>query len=684
MERKVRLMKISLDWIKDYVDLQDIDVEWLTNKFTITTAEIEEVTFIGSDVIIEIDNKSLTNRPDLWCHYGIAREIAAITRRKLKNIDCIKQEELKNINEKALAVNIEDNEKCLRYSAIKIGNIKAVISPKFILDRLNKCGIRPINIIVDIANYVMLDIGQPLHTFDKKGIDCIRVSSLKAPIKFKCLDNLERDLYKDTLMIYSEDRPLAIAGIIGGEGSAVSENTQGIILEAATFEGVAIRKTATALGIRTDASARYEKFLDTAITTVAIGRFLRLLQKYQPEMILESSLYDNTINEAKPINISIDHKYIETYLGNSLQKDMVINILESLEFQVEEKDNLYNVKVPTFRATKDITCKADIIEEILRVYGYDNIKASPYNVEISCPQKNVMKDMEYSIKDTLVKKFNFNEVHSYAWYDNNWIKKIGHEYEDCLKIVNSSVKQFEKLRSDIAPNLLKIIYDNRKNYERICIFEIGRIFLMNDGELTQPKHLTAAIYTNKNEEQSYRHIKGICSNLLRTTKNVEEEYISVQQTNKDHCLSINYNNKRIGDIYTIPQAVLKLFGTKLVINILDIDLDLLNHIEKKEIKFVPISKYPETYLDFSVLTSIDVPYSDIENVVKKFSNELIIQIKYMDTYIVENVPKDMKSTTIRIVIGCNDRTLQLEEINKVKEDFINHLNLNEMKLRNNY
>lgn len=569
----------------------------------------------------------------------------------------------------------------MRYSAIKIGNIKADISPEFIAARLTNCGIRPINIIVDIANYVMLDIGQPLHTFDKKDINCINVSSLKERIKFKCLDNMERDMPKDTLMICSEDKPLAIAGIIGGEESAVSDNTEGIILEAATFEGVAIRKTATVLGIRTDASARYEKFLDTAITTVAIGRYLRLLQKYKPEVKLESSLYDNIINPVKPINISIEHKYIETYLGNNIQKDMVINILESLEFQVEEKDNVYDVKVPTFRATKDITCKADIIEEILRVYGYDNIKGSPYNVETSCPQKNLIKEMEYSIKDTLVKKFNFNEVHSYAWYDNNWLKKLGYEYEDCLKIVNSSVKQFEKLRNDIVPNLLKVIYDNRKNYEEISIFEIGRTFLMSNGELTQPKHLTAAIYTNKDAEQSYRYIKGICSYLLKTTKNVEGKYISVKDTNKEHCLSINYNNKQLGYLYSIPEATLKLFGSKHVINILDINLDLLNDIEKKEIKYEPISKYPETYLDFSILTSIDMPYCDIENVVKQFTNELIMQIKYMDTYIGENVPKDMKSTTIRIVIGNSNRTLHLEEINEVKELFVNHLNINGMKLK---
>lgn len=225
--------------------------------------------------------------------------------------------------------------------------------------------------------------------------------------------------------------------------------------------------------------------------------------------------------------------------------------------------------------------------------------------------KNVMKEIEYSIKDTLVKKFNFNEVHSYSWYDNNWIKKLGYECGDCLKIVNSSVKQFEKLRSDISPNLLKMIYDNRKNYEEISIFEIGRIFVMNDGELTQRKQFTAAIYSNKDEEQVYRYIKGICSYLLRTIKNIDAKYIQIKDTNKNHCLSISYNNKQLGYIYSIPESTVKLFSSKHVINILDINLELVSGIEKNEIKYEPISKYPETYLDFSILTSIDMNYCDI-------------------------------------------------------------------------
>ncbi|GKX66650.1 phenylalanine--tRNA ligase subunit beta [Inconstantimicrobium mannanitabidum] len=674
-------MKISLDWINDYVDIKDIDVQWLVSKFTITTAEIEEVHHVENDVIIEIDNKSLTNRPDLWCHYGIAREIAAITARKLKSVDYVGEQDLNCSDGEKLEVELQDKEKCLRYSAIKIDNVKVSSSPELIATRLIKCGIRPINIIVDLANYVMLDVGQPLHTFDEKGIDCIKVTSIDKEIKFKCLDDLEREVPKGTLMICNQDKPLAIAGIIGGADSAVSENTEGIILESATFEGVNVRKTASAIGVRTDASARYEKLLDTAITTVAIGRFLKLLKQYQPQVELRTLLYDNIIKPVESINISIEHKYIETYLGNTIDKSTILKILNSLQFEVQEKGSIYNIKVPTYRATKDISCKADIIEEILRVYGYDNIKGSPYKAETVCPVRNVMKDMEYSIKDLLVKKFNFNEVHSYCWYDNNWVEKLGYNYDSALKIANSSVKQFDKLRSDMAPNLLKMIYDNRKNYEEIKIFEIGRIFSMQKNELAQPKHFIAAIYSNKEEEEVYRYLKGICSYLLSNIKNIQVEYNPIKELNKACCLEIKYKNIELGYIYSIPTTALKLFGNKHVISILDINLEVLNSIEKQEIRYVPVSKYPETYLDFSILSSTDMPYECIGKIIKVFTHELLIKTQYIDTYMGANVPEGMKSTTFRMTIGDKNTTLQIEEINKVKEQFIDYLSKNGLKLR---
>lgn len=673
-------MKISLNWINDYVDIKDIDVQWLVERFTVTTAEIEEVHQVPGDIIIEIDNKSLTHRPDLWCHYGIAREIAAITHKSLKDIDYISTEQLKS-SKPALEVKIEDKEKCLRYSAIKINNIKVITSPEIISERLTNCGLRPINILVDIANYVMLDVGQPLHTFDQKDIKLIKVSSLTESLKFKTLDDEERELPKDTLMICSKDKPLAVAGIIGGEESAVSENTNGIILEAATFEGTAIRKSAKALGIRTDASARYEKFLDTSITTVAIGRFIKLLQQYQPEMEIVSSLYDNIISEIKTIDIEIQHSYIETYLGNSISVDKVMEILKSLQFVVEKKEDLYLVTVPTFRATRDISCRADIIEEILRVYGYDNIKGKPYMMDVVPVEKNTMMELQYSIKDLLVKKFNFNEVHTYSWFDNQWLKKLGYTGGNTLRIENSGVKQFEKLRNDIVPNLLKVIDENRKNFGEIKAFEIGRIFLMENGELTQPRHLTAAIYSYEGEEEVYRDIKGICSYLLSNIKNIKAEYIHIEETEKEQCLNIYYKGISLGQIYSIPISVFKLYSSSQTLNVLDIDLEKLNDVPKEVVRYKPISRHPETYLDFSILTSKETAFSCIQALVDKFVHPLILGTNYIDTYTGENVPENMKSTTIRITLGDNNRALQVEEINCIKELFVEYLSNNGMKLR---
>lgn len=674
-------MRISLNWINDYVDMRDINIAWLVSKFTVTTAEIEEIYNIGDDIIMEIDNKSLTNRPDLWCHYGIAREISAITGRVLKPIDYVSTDELKAINKEELNIVLEDKEKCLRYSAIKINNIKINSSPLDIAVRLTNCGINPSNLIVDLSNYVMLDIGQPLHTFDEKEVDLIRIASTDEIKSFKSLDMIERKIPKDSLMIWNRDKPLALAGIIGGETSRVRENTEGIILESASFDGVAIRKTVSALGIRTDASARYEKFLDTSITAIAIGRFIKLLKKYAPEMKIESRLYDNLIKPTKSISIEIEHKYIETYLGNSINKELVVEILQKLWFQVVEKDGIYNIKVPTFRATKDITCKADIIEEILRVYGYDNIKPVPNKIEMKCNIKNSIRECEYKIKDLLVKKFSFNEIHSYSWYDNNWLKRINLSYDNALKISNSSVKQFDKLRTSLTPNLLKVLYDNRKNYDEIKIFEIGGVFIQNEGIVDQPKYLTATVYSNKVEEETYKYIKGLCNYLLRAIKNIDVNYTVVNDRNKKQCLRINYKNIALGNIYSIPSLITNLFSSKHVVNVLEINLDILNSIQESELRYKPISKYPETYLDFSILTSTKMPYSNIETIINKFTNELLKKINYIDTYSGENVPEDMKSTTVRMIVSHDERTLQIEEINNLKELFIQYLMDNDLKLR---
>lgn len=793
-------MKISLNWIKDYVDIEGIDTEWLINKITVTTAEVEGVEYKGKDIeniivgkiismethpnseklkvikvftgeeevlsvcgapnvyegmlipfakvgsllpeigtikvqavngissfgiacsekelgissshegvldlttvgtvgqnikelidiediVFEIDNKSLTNRPDLWCHYGIAREVSAITGRELKAIDGISEEKLKELKGESLKVDIEEREKVLRYSAIKIDNIKINKSPLNITVRLYYCGMRPINLIVDLSNYVMLDLGQPLHTFDSSYMESIKVEAVKDKRNFITLDGAERELKEGILMISNGDKYAAIAGIMGGVESEVKESTKGIILEAATFEGVSIRKSASKLGMRTDASARYEKFIDTALTTAAIGRFLRLLFHIDSSIKVVSCLYDNIIKKVEPIDLVLKHEYIETYLGNKIDKEKVTAILHSLKFSAEEKDGSYFVKVPTFRATKDITSKADLAEEILRMYGYENIKSVAPKMDMKPQSDSKMKIMEMNIKDLLVKKFAFNEIHSYSWYDNLWLKKISYNIsKDTIKIANSSIKQYDTLRDDMLPNLMQIAFENRKSYTKFNIFEIGRSYIKGEN-CSQHKHLTALIYesNNKAEKDIFFHMKGLIGEIIKELKNVEIEFEYLEEDkqliNKRKALNIICDNQVIGYLGSVSDEIKRLYGKGISIVILDIDLELLKGIEKNKLVFQEISKYPETYLDFSIVSERVMPYGTLKKTISNFKRPEIKNISYIDCYEGEKINKGTKSTTVRMKLGSDTKTLEINELEEINKAFVEYLQIYNLEIR---
>lgn len=666
-------MKISLNWLTDHVDLTGMDLTWLINKLTITTAEIEGVEHLEGDTILEIDNKSITNRPDLWCHRGMAREVAAITGRRLKDIEVLDLEKEEEKGKPALKVHIEDQEKCLRYSAVRIDQVKAAASPELIAKRLAACGVQPVNLLVDLANYVMLDIGQPMHAFEGESVEEICVKSIREAVSLHTLDKAERELPAGTLMICDGNKPAAIAGIIGGQESAVSESTVSILLEAAVFDGVAIRKTASALGIRTDASMRYEKFLDTALTVTALGRYLKLLREYQPEAQLASALYDCIVRETQPVEIQLPHKYIETYLGNSLGTDTVTDILRRLEFDVSVQEDSYLIKVPSFRATRDISGKADVIEEILRMYGYDRIKGCPHQSAVDYVRPDSLKEMEEQLKDLLTAKFSFQEVHTYCWYDKEWLKKLDYKYQDTLRIVNSDVNQFENLRSDLAPNLLQVIYNNRRSFGEIKVYEIARAFQWDGENLRQEKHLIAGIFSSGRTEEAYLYMKGLGSHLAKAAKNVEASFVPARETYKENCLILRYKELELGQLYTLPASTARLYGGKHSIHLLDINLERLNAIQKQEIKYKPLSKYPETYLDFSILTDKKMAYQELRDIAAGFRHPLLQACEYLGTYSGENVPEGLKSTTLRVVLGTSERTLQLEEINDLKALFIEYL-----------
>jgi phenylalanyl-tRNA synthetase beta chain len=687
-------MKLSINWIQDYVNLDNIDMQQLINKITTTTAEIEKIHQFEDDIIIEIDNKSLTNRPDLWCHYGMAREIAAITNTKIKSQDMINIDELLIDSLPELKVSIETTAKCHRYSALAINNIHPSPSPANISKRLSNCGIRTVNLIVDLSNYIMLDIGQPLHCFNGNASDTLEVRSLSSPIEFVTLDDVTRTLPIATQIICENSIPAAIAGIIGGKESEVKDNSSSILLEAAVFDGISIRKTSSQLSLRTDASIRYEKFLDSSITTLAIKKYISLLKAYQPAIKISSKLYDCIIKPTAPVVIELEHQYIETYLGTSMQKSTIIDLLQRLDFKVIEQEKTYIVTIPSFRATKDITSKVDLIEEILRMYGYENIKPQPYKMDIVPVVQASAKAFEYTVKDLLVQKYNFNEVNTYSWYDNNWLKKLALPADNSIKIVNSSMKQYEKLRCNIIPNLLKILYDSKKDFNNIRIFEIGRVFTKEENTICQPKFLSLASINNNetsNIKESFFYIKALCSSLIKRIKGFKVSYKALEPTlawcNPKGFLQVyiaSAEDKKevcIGYISLLNPKISTLYHNNHNIVVMELNMDILESIPTNDIMYRPIPKYPETYIDFSILTSANMSYNDILKKVAEFKDESLIDIEYIDTYIGNPIPEKMKSTTLRLKIGSKYKTLAIDELSKLQNKFTEYIIKNNLQLR---
>lgn len=434
------------------------------------------------DTVFEIDNKSLTNRPDLWGHYGIAREIAALTGRKLKNIEIENLEEYNNLKE--VGVEVEDKEKCYRYTAIEVENITAKKIDINKRIRLYYCGMRSINLLVDLTNYIMLELGQPMHAFDKKLVNNIKVKSIENDIEFKTLDDVTRKVDKGTLMICNNDEPIAIAGIMGGANSEIKDETNSLVLESANFDSVCIRKSAVDLKLRTDASAHYEKSLDPEITDIAIKRYIKLLKENDNGIKVTSKLTDIYVKKYPIIKIEITREYINSRIGIELSLNRIKEILSSLEFEIEENGESLTVKVPSFRATKDISIKADVVEEIARIYGYDNIEPQTKNQPLRIVEIDGEKKTENTIKDLLAIKYGLSEIHTYIWYDRKKNKELNIEVnENNIKLANSLNANFNVLRESMIPSLLYTLSENIKYYPNVNIFECGRTFeYPNKGE----------------------------------------------------------------------------------------------------------------------------------------------------------------------------------------------------------
>ncbi len=617
------------------------------------------------DIIVEIDNKSLTNRPDLWGHYGIAREIAAITKHELIPLELTKV----NNNKQDLSISIKDSQKCYRYSGIKIGNIENNQTPLWMKIFLYYAGMRSISLIVDLTNYLMLELGQPMHAFDARVVKNIEVGCANDNDTFKTLDGVERKLTKDNLMIKNGNEYFGIAGVMGGLDSEILPDTKDLVLESANFEASNIRKTATALGLRTEASARYEKSLDPNLTITAIERFINLLQKENPNLEILSNLTDIYPNPLKPIKIKLYKQTINKYMDNPISDETIEEILKSLQFKVVAKKEYYEVEVPTFRATKDISIEADLIEEIARMYGYENFITEPLKLDLTFKEHENIYDNEYEVKRYLATKYNLNEVHSYIWYKSSLLKELNINKEN-VKLIAKSEDNI--LRDDLALSLLEMAKNNFKYQNSINIFEIGTEIKNNE----DCRSLSIILGNEESQvELMYNKAKEIVYSLLKDLKNHEVTFTkseSYQYYISDYSLDINVSNNSIGQINIVHPKVVNQLSKKKAIVTINIDFKKYLAIPTNVIEYQEISKYPEVQLDYTIITGKENKYSELFTIINEFKSIIIKNYQLIDIY-EDNYEKKYN---IRYTIGANDRTLSQEDLADFKEKFIKHIKKN--------
>lgn len=621
------------------------------------------------DIIFEVDNKSLTNRPDLWGHYGIAREFAALSGRLLKNIggvDLSKYDSLPKVDMK-----IEDS-LCQRYSCLQVENIKRTVSPVDMRIRLYYCGMRAINFLADLTNYLMLEMGQPMHAFDSRKVEKIRIKRFDTPFTFQTLDGVERNIDENTLMICNDNTPVAIAGIMGGLDSEIVDDTTTLTLESATFNAASVRKSTVRLAHRTDASMRYEKCLDPEMTVTAIARFVELLQKYDDGTTVVSALTDDYAYHYDNVELKFDKAFVDKYTGIDISNDTIVKTLKSLGFGVELENNSFTVDVPSWRATKDVTMKADIIEEITRIYGYDNFDVHTAVAPLYPVRPSIEKTVEDKIKDLLVKRFSLHELHSYVWSYYDELKAIGLDADGVIKLDGATNPNIETIRRSIIPTQLCQVKSNTSFALRFGIFEIGRVVtgLDENNNCIEKKKLAITLFSKIAPVSvlfyKLRDILEIMSDDIKhkpltfEAKQAEYPYQHPVNLNRVFCDGVE-----IGEIGIVYPTVQKKIDKKASIVYAEIDVDAFANIENASIQYIEPSRFPEMEIDLSFISKTFAP---ISIAIAEAKSPLVKNVYVTDIYEDEN--DGSKSITTRIVFAHPERTLTKEEVTEVTDKII--------------
>jgi len=661
------------DQVKDEATIMDISA-WEAEAGT-SLAEALGL----DDIILEIDNKSMTNRPDLWGHYGIARELAALYGLPLKEL---KKFEVPSVEEYKII--LEDTSRCPRYIGIKMEGLSNKPASFEIQSRLWRVGLRPINAIVDITNYVMLATGQPTHAFDSDHIKGhITVRRAHEGEKLLLLNGKELDLNPEVLVIADEADAVALAGVMGGEKDSILPNTSKVILEIANFEAMSTRRTAARYEVRTDAATRFEKGVDPERCDLALSISMEMFKEAFPEMAI-TAYGDNNPTAPKRSEIEVSLSWMEKRLGKGLSNDVITSKLKSLGFEVSISGDKLQVIAPTWRSTGDVSIPDDILEEVARMYGYENFEPSLIytSFEGAINQPNV--DIDRKLREYLAFRCGMQEIFTYPWLTTAYQNALFGSTEGLVSLAAPPSPEEKYICASLVPNLCKAVSENLRFYNGFSIFESAQVF---SGKFAETPY-----DSRESLPQNRRNIAGACvgsydavDELFRQTKGIIEsmprfihfDALCFKQMEKppwaDNIVWLNIvsggtgpsGEEKIGSLALLSKKAALDCGIKnSAVMLFEMDIDALKPYLSRTNEFRHLSEYPTTDYDISLLFDLSVKWEEISEIAagKPNADNLVQAVSFVDEYRGKQVPEGKKSLTFRLVIGSPKKTLTSDEI----------------------
>jgi phenylalanyl-tRNA synthetase beta chain len=641
---------------------------------------------INNDSVLEI--KVLPDRAhDILSHVGVARELAVLEKKKFAYV--FNELVLPTKKSQKLKVEIKDKNLCKRYIGAVMENITIKESPQWLKDRLEVCGLRPINNVVDATNYVMLELEQPLHAFDLEKIK-VQKSKIKMTMQNeKCniivrrarnnetltlLDDNKIKLNENNLLITNGEEALALAGVMGGKSSGINENTKTIVLEAASFDAVNIRRTRTALGLNTDSSYRFEKELDPNLTEKAMVRVIDILEHIADGKV--EGIVDVYPKKIIPWKIKLDLEYVNQLLGEKVPEKEILNILSLLGVSTLKALSASSLRhlvpsalvceIPTYRL--DLRTQEDLIEDIGRVWGYEKIAPRPMVGEVLPTKINSQVFFERKLQDKLI-GLGFDEVYNYSFYGADDLRKTGLSEKEHLRLANPMNPDQEFVRAEMAVNIFKNVRENLKHFSEFGIFEIGKCYALKNNDPTEQRNLILAKILEKDQNsETFYSMKGAVEDLLEALNVKGAQFVEIKTPgtfmHPTRTAKITVGEQVIGFVGEVSQSVLASYKISKRLAVAEINLETLIDITRSIFEYKPINRFPVVSRDISMIVPSEVKYAEIEILVKKIGGELVNNVLLFDRFEAKN------SMAIRIEMSAKDRTLESAEIDAAMERIV--------------